>query len=114
LLIKDKQGVFKFASLQSEWGSHIKRHLALPQNYTDSIIVWSAHDQEAYTQSKAVMYITKKLPNYRWAYYLLKMLPTVLSDRCYRLVARYRKRIVKNQEHCNLQLRQQYQERFLY
>lgn len=112
VLPRDKNSVFKFAPLQSAMGVAFKKQLHLPEDYTNSIIVWDAQEQKGYIKSDAAKQICKYLPGYRWAYGLMQLIPRFVRDGVYAIIARYRHLIKKNDAQCNLQYKLKYQDRF--
>lgn len=113
ILSRDTHGIFRFASLQSAAGTAVKERLRLPPDYTQSLVAWDPASQQAYYKSRAVAYILKHLPRYKWLAFILGITPAFLADVAYSIVARYRRSLVHNNPSCDLRYRDVYRERFL-
>ncbi len=84
----DPQAIFKFASLQSETGQEMLRKFGLPASSFDSFVL--IDNGKAYTKSDAALAVVKKLPGMLRFLYGLKIVPAILRDAVYNLVAKKR------------------------
>jgi predicted DCC family thiol-disulfide oxidoreductase YuxK len=116
ILRRDRDAVFRFASLQSTFAAPmLARHGANP-GALDTVYVVLNHehpDEYLLSRSDAVIFVLKQLPGLgRSAAFLLQLLPTFLRDAAYNVVARHRYRIFGRSEVCILP-REQDRSRFL-
>jgi predicted DCC family thiol-disulfide oxidoreductase YuxK len=96
VIVRDPQAQFKFASQQSEAGREIMRQYNLPE-MTSVVLI---RDGRALLKSDAVLEIARLLPApWSWAV-ALKIVPRVLRDFVYDLVARSRYSIFGKREAC--------------
>ena len=94
----DKQGIFKFAPLQSEIGQKYIAQFGL--NEIDSVIL--VEDEKAYTHSTAALKIAKRLDGiWSWAYAFI-IIPRPVRDFFYKLFAANRYRLFGKQDACML------------
>lgn len=110
IIQRDQEGVFRYASLQSEFGQRLQRENGLDPNALDSIILYE--DGEVMTKSEAVVGIAQKLG---WPYrigVMGKILPTFVRDGLYDWVARNRYRWFGKKDECMLP-RPEWRGRFL-
>ena len=86
---RDKKGVFKFASLQSDIGKNLcsERHIDI--NAIDSIVLIDP-GKAYYIKSEAAFEIAKELKGWGWLQILGWGLPRGLCDAIYDLIARNR------------------------
>lgn len=116
VLRRDPDAIFRFASLQSPFAASIlSRHGANPQDL-DTVYVVVNHDLAKHApdnaaqpdegllpRSDAVLFVLKRLGGiWKLLGLLLELLPRVLRDAAYRLVARNRYRIFGRSETCML------------
>lgn len=99
ILKRDGNGHFRFASLQSETGhALLARHFADPGDIPDSMVL--IEQGKAHVASDAVLRILPRLgPGWRLLS-PLRLVPRVLRDAVYRLVARHRYRLFGRQDQC--------------
>jgi len=106
VLGRDPEDIFRFASLQSPLAAHIlSRHHADPQDL-DTVYVVVSHElphEHLLARSDAIIFVLKQLGGI-WMFLgsFLQLLPRVLRDAAYRLVARNRYRIFGRFETCML------------
>lgn len=92
----DKQGVFKFAPLQSEIGKTYIDKFGL--NDLDSVIL--VEDEKAYTHSTAALKIAKRLDGI-WSWFsAFIIVPRPIRDFFYKLFAANRYRLFGKQDAC--------------
>jgi predicted DCC family thiol-disulfide oxidoreductase YuxK len=106
ILRRDRNAIFRFASLQSALAARIlTRHSANP-NDLDTLYVVVDHElpnEYLLSRSAAVLFVLKQLPGlWRPAAFLLQLLPKFLLDVVYNTVARHRYRIFGRSEVCAL------------
>jgi predicted DCC family thiol-disulfide oxidoreductase YuxK len=100
VLDHEQKSEFLFTSLQSEIGRAMLSFLNKPANDFDSVVVWKAG--KSYQKSDAVIEIASHL---RWPFCLLsflKIVPRILRDPCYSLVAKNRYTLFRSQKDCLL------------
>ena len=96
---RDKKGVFKFASLQSEIGQKILSENKMPIDSFDTLILYE--NKKIYTHSTAVLRIAKKLPYWK-IFYVLIIVPKFVRNFAYSFVARNRYKWFGKKETCRL------------
>ena len=116
VLRRDHDGIFLFASLQSPFAARIlARHGANPQDL-DTVYVVVNHDltkhdlareaqpnERLLPRSDAIIFVLKRLGGiWKLLGVFLRLLPLVLRDAAYRIVARNRYRIFGRFEACML------------
>jgi len=106
ILHRDRNAVFRFASLQSHLATRIlARHGANP-NDLDTVYVVINHelpDESLLSRTDAVAFVLKQLGGpWNPAASLLQILPKFLRDPAYNAVARRRYRIFGRSEKCML------------
>lgn len=116
ILRRDRNAVFRFASLQSALATPIlARHDANPSDL-DTVYVAVNGDlpnQYLLSRSDAVIFVLKQLPGlWRFAAFFMQCVPKFLRDPAYNVVARNRYRIFGRSEVCPLP-RDQDRSRFL-
>lgn len=90
VLDRDRDGVFRFAPLQSSVGRGLLRKYDLPTASLDTMVL--VENGSTYVQSGAALRIARRL-NFPWNLSaVLLIVPPILRDFCYRFVAvrRYR------------------------
>lgn len=116
LLKRDRQGQFRFATLQGD----LARGMLPAQGYDpadlDSVIVvtdWKGPSQRVLAGSSAVLHSVRMLGG-GWGVLAIagRLVPTVVADATYRLVARWRYRIFGRFDVCPLP-RPEWRDRFI-
>jgi predicted DCC family thiol-disulfide oxidoreductase YuxK len=116
VLRRDPEGIFCFASLQSSFAASIlPRHGADPKDLDSVYVVVNRDsikrertnegqpDERLLTRSDAVLFVLKQLGGiWKLLSLFLQLLPRVLRDAAYRLVARNRYRLFGRFESCML------------
>jgi predicted DCC family thiol-disulfide oxidoreductase YuxK len=106
ILRRDRDAVFRFASLQSAFGAAIlARHGDNPTALDTVYVVVNHETAEEYllSRSAAAVFVLKQLPGpWRAAGFLLQLAPKFLRDPAYNVVARNRYRIFGRSEVCAL------------
>jgi len=93
IIDRDHNDIFRFASLQSEKGKEILKQHQLKDDLETVVLI---DQNKAKTKSTAALYIFKALgwPNNLVAPFVL--VPKLIRDWVYSIVAKYRKRLMKN------------------
>jgi predicted DCC family thiol-disulfide oxidoreductase YuxK len=89
ILKRDKKGVFKFATLNSEIGGNIKQQFQLSERI-DSIVLLK--NNQVYIKSAAALEIARNLSGLWFLLGVFKIIPTFISDAVYDFVAKNRYR----------------------
>lgn len=98
IIKRDTGRVFRFASLQSEVGRNITRQHGLDESALNSFIL--VENGRAWRESDAALRVCKRLPwPWRWLPLFL-LVPRVLRDPVYRLIARNRYRWFGKSDTC--------------
>ncbi|MCK4904020.1 MAG: thiol-disulfide oxidoreductase DCC family protein [Candidatus Marinimicrobia bacterium] len=110
ILKRDKIGKFKFASLQSEIGKKLLKQYTTDTNVVDSIIL--IKNDKVFIKSSAVLEVLKDMPVGWWVFRVGIILPRVIRDYIYDVVAKYRYRIFGKKDECPIPSKD-IQDRFL-
>lgn len=98
VLKRDKGKIFQFASLQSTYGTGLSNYYHLSTTLPETIVVYDG--QEILTESDAVIKITSGL-NGLWKFtVLLLIIPGIIRNPIYRLVARNRYKLFGKRDQC--------------
>jgi predicted DCC family thiol-disulfide oxidoreductase YuxK len=109
VLKNDKNNVFKFASLQSDFAQEfLKKHQLPTQNFDTIILIES--DQVLF-KSKAIFKVAKYLPKYSWLS-IFSFMPMFVTDFFYDIVSKSRFKWFGQRESCWLPT-DELKERFL-
>jgi predicted DCC family thiol-disulfide oxidoreductase YuxK len=104
ILRRDRNAVFRFASLQSSFAARIlSGHGANPTDMDTVYVVlnYELPDESLLSRSDAVVFVLKQLGSlWRAAAFLLQLLPKFLRDPAYNAVARHRYRIFGRSDVC--------------
>ncbi len=98
---RDKKDIFRFASLQSDIGQKILRHIGADSQYTDSIVLYEPGVAYHYKSSAAIE-IAKNLGGLFSISTIFKIIPSFLRNPIYDFVARNRYKWYGKQENCPL------------
>ncbi|MCA1062942.1 thiol-disulfide oxidoreductase DCC family protein [Rossellomorea sp. AcN35-11] len=97
IIDRDPEGIFKFASLQSEIGKQLIKEHGISRN-TDSIVLIDG--TKAYVESTAALKVCSQL-KWPWRIFRVGMvIPKIVRDKGYRWVAKNRYRWFGRQESC--------------
>lgn len=110
VLARDKAGVIRFASLQSEVGQRLQEQFKLDPAALDSIVL--VKDKQAYQKSTAALETAASLGGIYGAATVFKVVPTFIRNAVYDFIARNRYRWFGRSEECWLP-RPEWKERFL-
>ncbi len=86
---RDKKDIFRFASLQSDIGVKILKHIGVDSKYTDSIILYEP-GESYYYKSSAAIEIANSLGGIFSIATLFKIIPNFLRNPIYDYVAQNR------------------------
>ena len=109
ILRRDHDAVFHFAPIQSEAGRELLADYGIHSPRMDTMYLLEG--QQIHERSTAALRIIKGLPGYRGIAAVCLWIPRFLRDFCYRVIARNRHRILR-QNHCFLPTEDQ-KKRFL-
>jgi predicted DCC family thiol-disulfide oxidoreductase YuxK len=100
LIKRDKKSVIQFAALQSEPAKKLLEQFNLPTHSFNSLIL--IEKGVVYTQSTAALKICKHLNGLWPLLYGLIIVPKLIRNGCYQLIAKNRYRWFGKQEKCML------------
>jgi predicted DCC family thiol-disulfide oxidoreductase YuxK len=96
---RDRDRLFRFTPIQSDYGSALARALGIdPSNPDTNAVIWKG---VAYRRSDAALRVVSLLPNLGWVR-VLHLAPRFLRDAVYRLIARTRYRLWGRHAVCDL------------
>lgn len=98
VLKSDKRGCFKFASLQSAYGQNFLEKNKLSQTQFDTFILIEGDSYSI--KSTAILKVFRQLRGLWPALYLFIIIPKVIRDPFYNLVAKNRSRIFGKKDSC--------------
>lgn len=94
----DPEGIFQFASLQSEVGQQLLAKYNLPTKELKSVVL--IHENKAHTYSDAPLEAARLLGGFWQLFYVFKILPLGLRNAIYNWIAKNRYRWFGKQESC--------------
>ena len=106
---RDKEGIFRYASLQSASGQQILNEYSLPQDHFNSFILFD--NGKIYTRSDAALRVSSQLKGWKWTR-VFRIVPRFVRDAVYNLIARNRYKWFGKREECMLP-KPEWKERFL-
>lgn len=98
IIKRDTKLVFKFASLQSDFGQHQLEKFNLDKNSLYSLIL--IKDGKAYQRSDAALLIARELRGGWSIFYSFIIVPRIIRDLAYNLVAQNRYRFFGKKDAC--------------
>jgi predicted DCC family thiol-disulfide oxidoreductase YuxK len=98
VLKRDKSKTFKFASLQSKYGTTLSAHFNLPITNPETIVLYDG--EKILTESDAVIKILSSLNGIWKSVIIFRILPRFSRNWAYRIVARNRYRVFGKKEQC--------------
>lgn len=103
IIKRDKNTIFRYASLQSNFGKKLllKHQSSLP-NTLDSIILINTTQNKAYYKSSAALQIAKHLNGLYPILYVGMVLPTWIRDSIYSFIAKNRYKWFGKLEQCSI------------
>lgn len=99
IIKRDPQGIFKFASLQSEIGTEKSRDTGVPAG-TDSIVL--IEDDISFIKSTAALRICRQLSGMWKLLYVFIAVPRPVRDAVYDVIARNRYKWFGRKDQCDL------------
>ncbi|MFN3528343.1 MAG: thiol-disulfide oxidoreductase DCC family protein [Bacteroidia bacterium] len=96
LLRHDHKRLFRFATLDSDFASKLQLGKAQP----DSVILWN--NNRLYCESEAVLYMLRSLGGIWWLSQVFWLVPSLVRNALYRLIAKHRYRLFGKLDHCPL------------
>lgn len=100
IIDRDAKAVFKFASLQSDFGQKILQENQFKQVDFDSILLLK--EDKILKKSDAALEIARNLDGWWKYFYALKVIPKFIRDLVYDLIAKNRYRIFGKSETCRI------------
>lgn len=95
---RDKNKLFQFASLQSEYGKGLLKHFHLDTREYDTMLLYDG--QKVLTRSDAVLAVTSRLKGiWKWSSFC-KMVPGFLRNGIYTMLAKRRYKLFGKRETC--------------
>lgn len=98
ILENDKKRVFQFASLQSKYGTGLSNHFNLPVAKPETIVLYDG--KNIFTESKAVIKIFHSLGGIWKSSIIFYIIPSIIRNSAYRLIARNRYALCGKNEQC--------------
>lgn len=100
IIRRDPGNIFKFASLQSDYGKSIINNISRNSSDLNSIVL--IENNNYFFKSAAVKNIIKELSGYALLYRILEVFPNFLLDYLYSFIAKIRYSIVGKTDRCIL------------
>lgn len=97
---RDKRGIFKFASLQSELGQAILKENHLPADDFQSVLL--VQNGKIYQKSMAALMIARQLSGLWFLMYGFVIIPAFLRNWIYNLIAQNRYKLFGKKESCRM------------
>jgi predicted DCC family thiol-disulfide oxidoreductase YuxK len=107
---RDKNSIFKFASLQSDVGKEILLRLGLPINKFESFVL--VQGDKYYLKSTGILKMLQELSGIWRLFYVFILIPRFIRDFIYDVIAKSRYKIFGKQKTCMIPT-PELQERFL-
>lgn len=98
VLKRDKEGIFKFASLQSDFGQGELRKYGLPVDDYNSFVL--VEGDKVFTRSTAALRVARHLNGLWKILYGFMIIPAPIRDFVYGVIARNRYRMFGKREVC--------------
>lgn len=96
----DKKNVFRFASLQSDYGKGVVEKLKLHGNYMDTVVM--VEDERAWMRSDAVLQILNRLGGLYSFAMVFYIVPRIIRDAIYKYVAANRYKWYGKRDSCRI------------
>lgn len=97
---RDAKDLFRFASLQSEYGQDILRKLNLTTKDSDTFIL--IDQKKFYIKSTAALMVLRYTSGWAKILYTLIILPKFIRDSVYSFIAKHRYKIFGKSEYCRI------------
>lgn len=98
IIKRDKNGVFSFAALQTDAGRSLSGNFGLKVKNIDSVLYIT--DGKFYLKSSAVLHLLKDLGGPFKLFYAFIIIPAIIRDFFYDLIAKYRYSLFGRKEKC--------------
>jgi predicted DCC family thiol-disulfide oxidoreductase YuxK len=98
LIKRDPEGIFRFASLQSEAGKELLEQFGIPQDEINTVVM--VDEGKAYTHSDVALRVAKKLGGAWPLLGVFAVIPKPLRDAVYNWIARNRYAWFGKRESC--------------
>jgi predicted DCC family thiol-disulfide oxidoreductase YuxK len=98
VLENDRRRVFRFATIQSDFGQRVYRHFGLDPESPETFVVLS--DQRVFIRSDAALEIVRRLGRSWRLLLIVRLIPRPIRDFVYRVVARHRYQWFGRYESC--------------
>jgi predicted DCC family thiol-disulfide oxidoreductase YuxK len=98
IIERDKKQLFKFSSLQSEFGQSILEKNGFPKTELDSFLFLS--EGKLHQKSSAGLHVAKKLGGFWTLFYVFIIIPKPIRDWIYSFIAKNRYKWFGKQESC--------------
>ena len=98
IIRRDPGAKFRFAALQSDFGESQLQHYGIPPGMLNSIIL--IQEGKAHQKSNAALEIAKNLSGLWPALYVFKIIPRVVRDWIYDLIAKNRYKLFGRRDEC--------------
>ncbi len=98
VLKRDSKGVFKFASLQSEYGQDVLSKYGLPTDDYNSFVL--VEGDRVFTRSTAALRVARHLDGLWKVLYGFIIIPASIRDAVYGVIARNRYRMFGKRDAC--------------
>jgi predicted DCC family thiol-disulfide oxidoreductase YuxK len=95
---RDKKSIFKFASLQSNFGQNFLIKFNLPVSDFNTFVL--IENEKLYIKSKAAFKVIGEFGGFWKILLIFRILPTFISDFFYDIVSKYRYKIFGKKESC--------------
>ena len=95
---RDKNNIFKFASLQSNYGTALLTHFHIPLNSFETIILYDGKD--IYFKSNAIIKILSSLGRQWKVVLIFKIIPEIIRNFFYDLIAKRRYKLFGKRDSC--------------
>jgi predicted DCC family thiol-disulfide oxidoreductase YuxK len=96
----DKSNNLKICELQSSYGQNLLMKYNLSKSNFETIYL--IHDNKVYDKSSAIIKIFSSLGKYWRLIEVLFLIPKIIRDQIYCLVAKHRHKLYSNKMNCNL------------
>lgn len=100
IIDRDKKDLFRFASLQSEFGQYVFRQLKLSEYDFDTFVL--IEGKNFFIKSTAALKVTKDINGWLKVLYPSILLPKFLRDSVYNLIAKNRYKIFGKSDTCRI------------
>lgn len=100
IIDRDKNNLFKFASLQSEYGQSVIKKFNITGDYMDTVVL--QEEGKVYLRSAAALRILKHLGGIYSIAYIFIIIPEFVRDFIYNVIAKNRYRWFGKQDACRI------------